>query len=249
VALILLGFPGVQHIGATLMASAGLIGIAVGAAAQPALKSLIAGVQVAMTEPIASVISWWWMASGRVEDIRLSYVVISTGDERRLIVPTVKFLDNAFQNWTRVEGITGAVVVPIRPGFDVEPLRKAFLAALAADEAWDGRQGAGGVGCACRLGGAEAGGERASLRCSTRCCRGCASDAGMAARKPARGALHRNLMRRAATRHFGEGACLCAGQKNPAQGRVLKFWERMPERRDPFAAGAGGFKCVNFIEW
>lgn len=143
VALILLGFPGVQHIGATLMASAGLIGIAVGAAAQPALKSLIAGVQVAITEPIR--IGDFVVVEGergRVEDIRLSYVVISTGDERRLIVPTVKFLDNTFQNWTRVEGISGAVVIPIRPCFDVEPLRKAFLAALAHDEAWDGRQGA-----------------------------------------------------------------------------------------------------------
>jgi hypothetical protein len=147
----------------------------VGAAAQPALKSLIAGVQIAMTEPIR--IGDFVVVDGergRVEDIRLSYVVISTGDERRLIVPTVKFLDNAFQNWTRVEGITGAVVVPIRPGFDVEPLRKAFLARWPPTRPGMGGRGAGGVGCACRLGGAEAGGERASLRCSTRCCRGCA---------------------------------------------------------------------------
>jgi len=142
VALMLLGFPGVRHIGATLIASAGLIGLAVGAAAQPALKSLIAGVQIAVTEPIRIgdfvVIDG---ERGRVEDIRLSYVVIRTADERRLIVPTVKFLDTSFQNWTRVGGITGAVLLPIKPGFAIGPIRSAFRQALAERPEWDGRTG------------------------------------------------------------------------------------------------------------
>ncbi|RVU03430.1 mechanosensitive ion channel [Novosphingobium umbonatum] len=141
-ALMLLGIPAVRHVGATLIASAGLMGLAVGAAAQPALKSLIAGLQIALTEPIRMgdvvVVDG---EQGRVEDIRLSYVVIRTADERRLIVPTVKFLDSTFQNWTRVGGIAGPVVVPIRPGFAIAPLREAFHAALAASAHWDGRVG------------------------------------------------------------------------------------------------------------
>lgn len=141
VALMLLGIPGVRNVGVTLMASAGLAGLAVGAAAQPALKSLIAGIQMALTEPIRIgdlvVIDG---ESGRVEDIRMTYVVIRTGDERRLIVPTIKFLDTTFQNWTRVAGgITGAVVLPIVPGHEIAPIRAAFKAALATRAEWDGR--------------------------------------------------------------------------------------------------------------
>jgi hypothetical protein len=62
---------------------------------------------------------------GRVEDIRLSYVVMRTGDERRLIVPTVKFLDTTFQNWTRVGGITGSGL-PIRPVLRLTPSDRPF---------------------------------------------------------------------------------------------------------------------------
>jgi len=142
VALIMLGIPGVRHIGATLIASAGIMGLAVGAAAQPALKSLIAGVQIALTEPVriddVVVIDG---ETGRVEDIRLSYVVIRTPDERRVIVPTTRFLDTSFQNWTRVGGITGHVVLPIRPGFAIAPIREEFVRVLAGRPEWDGRTG------------------------------------------------------------------------------------------------------------
>jgi len=140
VALMMLEIPGVRQVGATLIASAGIIGLAVGAAAQPALKSLIAGMQIALTEPVRIgdfvVIDG---ESGRVEDIRLSYVVIRTVDERRFIVPTIKFLDNSFQNWTRVGGITGIVVLPILPGFDIGPIREKYKSLLAAQDTWDGR--------------------------------------------------------------------------------------------------------------
>ena len=142
VGMIMLGFPGVRHIGATLLASAGLIGIAFGAAAQPALKSLIAGLQLALTEPVrigdVVVVEG---ESGRVEDIRLSYVVIRTADERRMIVPTTKFLDSTFQNWTRVGGITGAVLLPVMPGVAIDPIRAAYLRLLAAQHGWDKRSG------------------------------------------------------------------------------------------------------------
>lgn len=143
VALMLLGIPGVRNIGVTLMASAGLAGLAVGAAAQPALKSLIAGIQMAITEPIRIgdliVIEG---ESGRVEDIRMTYVVVRTGDERRLIVPTSRFLETTFQNWTRVAGgITGTVVLPIVAGHPIAPVRAAFKDLLAARPEWDRRTG------------------------------------------------------------------------------------------------------------
>jgi small-conductance mechanosensitive channel len=143
VALMLLGIPGVRNVGVTLMASAGLAGLAVGAAAQPALKSLIAGIQMALTEPIRIgdliVIEG---ESGRIEDIRMTYVVIRTADERRLIVPTAKFLETTFQNWTRVAGgITGSVVLPIVPGHEIGPIRAAFEVLLKGQPDWDGRTG------------------------------------------------------------------------------------------------------------
>jgi small-conductance mechanosensitive channel len=143
VALMLLSIPGVRNVGVTLMASAGLAGLAVGAAAQPALKSLIAGIQMALTEPIRIgdyvVIEG---EGGRVEDLRMTYVVIRTPDDRRLIVPTVKFLETSFQNWTRVAGgLTGTVVLPIAGGQPIAPIREAFERLLAERPEWDKRTG------------------------------------------------------------------------------------------------------------
>jgi len=133
----------VRNIGVTLMASAGLATLAVGAAAQPALKSLIAGFQMALTEPIRiGDLVVMEGESGRIEDINLTYVVIRTGDERRLIVPTSKFLDTSFQNWTRVSGgLTGSVVLPIMPGQPIGPIREAYLKLLAERKDWDKRTG------------------------------------------------------------------------------------------------------------
>jgi small-conductance mechanosensitive channel len=144
VALILFSIPAVRNVGVTLIASAGFATLTFGLAAQPALKSLIGGMQIALTEPIR--IGDFVVVegeSGRVEDIRLSYVVIRTADERRIIVPTAKFLDSSFQNWTRVGlGITGSVVLPVRPGSEIAPIRAAYEAALAANPDWDKRTAA-----------------------------------------------------------------------------------------------------------
>lgn len=143
VALVLFGIPAVRSVGTTLLASAGIATLAIGAAAQPALKSLIAGMQIALSEPIRMgdfvVVDG---ESGRIEDIRLSYVVIRTTDERRVIVPTAKFIDGAFQNWTRAGGgITGSVVLPIKPGSAIGPIREAYTGLLAAHPDWDQRTG------------------------------------------------------------------------------------------------------------
>ena len=141
IGLMLLSIPGVRDIGVTLMASAGLAGLAVGAAAQPALKSLIAGFQMAITEPIAIddvvIIDGEW---GRVEDIRTTYVIVRTWDERRLIVPTVKFLENTFQNWTRESpDLLAPVILHLDPLTQIEPLRAEFLRQAQAHPLWDRR--------------------------------------------------------------------------------------------------------------
>lgn len=141
VGLMLLSIPGVRDIGVTLMASAGLAGLAVGAAAQPALKSLIAGLQMALTEPIAIddvvIVDGEW---GRIEDIKTTYVVVKIWDERRLVVPTTKFLEETFQNWTkRGSQLLGSVMLYVDPATDVGPIRAEFERQIASHELFDGR--------------------------------------------------------------------------------------------------------------
>lgn len=141
VGLMLLAIPGVRDVGVTLMASAGLAALAVGAAAQPALKSLIAGVQMALTEPIrlgdAVVIGGEW---GWIEDIRTTYVIVKVWDERRLVVPTTKFLEDIFQNWTKTTAqLLGTVHLYVDPLTRLDPIRNKFMELVAANERWDGR--------------------------------------------------------------------------------------------------------------
>ncbi len=117
VSLIMLNIPGVRDIGVTMMASAGLAALAVGAAAQPALKSLIAGLQMAITQPLrlGDLVKVDGQA-GRVEEIRMSFVTVRTWDERVLVVPTSRFLDQSFENWSRVnEQLTGPVFLHLDP--------------------------------------------------------------------------------------------------------------------------------------
>ena len=141
VGLMLLSIPGVRDIGVTLMASAGLAALAVGAAAQPALKSLIAGIQMALTEPIrigdAVIIGDEW---GWIEDIKTTYVVVKVWDERRLVVPTSKFLEEIFQNWTKQSAqLMGTVMLYVDPATSLDPIRAKFMALVEANERWDGR--------------------------------------------------------------------------------------------------------------
>ena len=141
VGLMLLSIPGIRDVGLTLMASAGLAGLAVGAAAQPALRSLIAGVQMAITEPIrlddVVIIENEW---GWIEDIRTTYVVVKIWDERRLVVPTSKFLDEPFQNWTKTTAqLLGSVFLYLDPTAKVAPIREEFERLIKANPRWDGR--------------------------------------------------------------------------------------------------------------
>ena len=141
VALMLFQLPGVREVGATLLASAGLAALAVGAAAQPALKSLIAGLQMALTEPLRIgdlvVVDGH---TGRVEEIRMSFVVVRIWDERAVIVPTSRFLDQSFENWSRIsERLTGPVFLHLDPATDVDPIRQEFLRFVGTQELWDRR--------------------------------------------------------------------------------------------------------------
>ncbi|MCP1470701.1 small-conductance mechanosensitive channel [Sphingobium sp. OAS761] len=140
-AMILIAIPGVRSIGVTLAASAGLVGLAVGAAAQPALKNLIAGIQMAFSEPIrlddVVIVEGEW---GRIEDITLTYVVVRIWDDRRMVVPVSYFLEKPFQNWTtRTSDLLGTVFFYVDPAADVGRIRDAFVNATKANSRWDGR--------------------------------------------------------------------------------------------------------------
>ncbi len=139
--LMLLSVPGIRTIGVTLMASAGIAGLVVGAAAQPALKNLIAGVQMAFTEPIrlddVVIVAGEW---GRIEEIRLTFVVIKLWDERRLVVPVSKFLEESFQNWTReTSQLLGSVFWQLDPSADIPRLRAHLETVVTANPRWDKR--------------------------------------------------------------------------------------------------------------
>lgn len=139
--MMLMSIPSVRNIGLTLIASAGIVGIAVGAAAQPALKNLIAGIQMAFSEPIriddVVVIDG---ELGNIEQIRLTYVVVRLWDERRLIVPVSRFLDSSFQNWTReTSRILGTAFLHVDQSADVPRIRAKLEEVVKANPNWDGR--------------------------------------------------------------------------------------------------------------
>lgn len=141
VAMILMAIPGVRTIGVTLAASAGLVGLAVGAAAQPALKNLIAGIQMAFSEPIrlddVVIVEGEW---GRIEDITLTYVVVRIWDDRRMVVPVSYFLEKPFQNWTtKTSDLLGTVFLYVDPTADIARIRAKFVEAVQANARWDGR--------------------------------------------------------------------------------------------------------------
>ena len=141
IAMMLMAIPGVRTIGVTLAASAGLVGLAVGAAAQPALKNLIAGIQMAFSEPIrlddVVIVEGEW---GRIEDITLTYVVVRIWDDRRMVVPVSYFLEKPFQNWTtKTSDLLGTVFFHVDPATDVGRIRAKFVEAVKANSRWDGR--------------------------------------------------------------------------------------------------------------
>lgn len=141
IAVALTTFPGVRQIGASLLASAGLAGIVVGFAARPVLGNLIAGLQIALAQPIriddVVIVQGEW---GRIEDITGTYVVVKIWDERRLVVPLQWFIENPFQNWTRTgSNIIGSVFLWVDYRLPLEPLRQELKRIVEAAPEWDQR--------------------------------------------------------------------------------------------------------------
>jgi len=137
----LMTFPEVRQFGASLLASAGAAGLVVGFAAKPVLGNLLAGLQIAITQPIrlddVVIVEGEW---GRIEEIAASYVVVRIWDERRLIVPLQWFIEHPFQNWTRSSSqILGSVFIWLDYGTPLEPLRAEARRICEASPEWDGR--------------------------------------------------------------------------------------------------------------
>lgn len=137
----LMMIPGVRQIGTSLLASAGLAGLAVGLAAKPVLSNLIAGLQIAITQPIrlddVVIIEGEW---GRIEEITGTYVVVRIWDERRLVVPLNWFIENPFQNWTRSSAqLIGTVYLWLDYRVPLEPLREEVKRLCQEAPQWDGR--------------------------------------------------------------------------------------------------------------
>jgi small-conductance mechanosensitive channel len=140
-AMALMTFPGARQLGASLLASAGVLGIIGGIAARPVFSNLIAGLQLALAQPIrlddVLVVKGEW---GRVEEITGTYVVLKLWDERRLIVPLQWFIENPFENWTRTGSeILGTVMLYLDFAMPMEPLRAELERVVHAAPEWDKR--------------------------------------------------------------------------------------------------------------
>jgi small-conductance mechanosensitive channel len=141
VALILMLFSEVRQVGASLLASAGIVGIVAGIAAQKTLANLLAGFQIALAQPMRQddvlVVEGAW---GRVEEITLTYVVVHVWDDTRLVLPLSYFIEKPFQNWTRTSAqILGQVHLWVDYSFPVEEGRKALKAIIESHPKWDRR--------------------------------------------------------------------------------------------------------------
>ena len=137
----LMTFDSVRQYGVGLLASAGAASLVVGLALQPMLKNLVAGVQLAITQPIriddALFVNDEW---GNVEEITSSYVVIRLWDWRRMIVPLSYFIEQPFQNWTRESSaLIGTVFLYVDFTVPSAELREKLEEIARASRLWDGR--------------------------------------------------------------------------------------------------------------
>ena len=130
-----------QQVGKTILASAGIIGIVVGFAAQKTITTFFAGLQIAITQPIrlddVVIVENEW---GRIEEITLTYVVVRIWDQRRLIVPVTFFIEKPFQNWTRTTAeLLGTVFIYMDHTVPMDSVRTELQRILEASPRWDKR--------------------------------------------------------------------------------------------------------------
>lgn len=140
---VLLTFPALQAAGASILASAGVIGIIAGVAAQSSLANLFAGIQLAFSDAIrlddVVVVEQQW---GTIEEITLTYVVVHVWDDRRLVLPSTYFTTKPFENWTRQHSeLLGSVEFDLDWRVSPAGMRSELNRVLATTELWDGRTG------------------------------------------------------------------------------------------------------------
>ena len=140
VGIALMSFESIRSVGISVLTSAGIAGIIIGLAAQKAIATLLAGIQIAITQPIrlddVVIVEGEW---GWIEEINLTYVVVRVWDKRRLVVPTTYFIEKTFQNWTRSSAdILGTVFIYADYGLPLEPLREELTRLLNNTSLWDG---------------------------------------------------------------------------------------------------------------
>lgn len=138
---ILLSFNNLRKLGTGLLTGVGVGGIIIGFAAQKSLGNLLAGFQIAFTQPLriddVLVVEGEW---GRVEEITLTYVVLNIWDQRRLILPINYFVEKPFQNWTRTTAdILGTVFLYLDYSVSLDGLREELSRLLENDPLWDKR--------------------------------------------------------------------------------------------------------------
>lgn len=141
VSLALMTFPAIRQLGATLLASAGILGLVAGIAAKPVFGNLIAGLQIALAQPIrlddVVIVEGEW---GRIEEITSTYVVVRVWDERRLVVPLQWFIENPFQNWTRTSAqLLGTAFLWLDYRTPMDEVRAQLQRICEEDPRWDGR--------------------------------------------------------------------------------------------------------------
>ncbi|HOK46271.1 MAG TPA: mechanosensitive ion channel family protein [Bryobacteraceae bacterium] len=141
VAVGLMMFPSIRQIGTSLLASAGLAGLVIGLAARPTISNLLAGVQLALAEPIrlddVVIVEGEW---GTIEEITTTYVVVRIWDKRRLVVPLSYFIERPFQNWTRHStDLLGTVFIYADYSVPVDEVRAELHRILENSGMWDGQ--------------------------------------------------------------------------------------------------------------
>ena len=139
--IMLMTIPGIRTVGESVLASAGLAGLVLGMAAKPTLSNLIAGIQIALTQPIrigdAVFIydEWGW-----IEEIATTYVVVRVWDLRRVVVPLSYIIENPFQNWTKTTAnLLGYVYLYVDYTVPVDEIRAELTRLLKASDKWLGQ--------------------------------------------------------------------------------------------------------------
>jgi small-conductance mechanosensitive channel len=140
-AFMLMTFPRARQLGTSILASAGVAGLVIGIAARSVFSNLLAGLQIALAQPIriddVLIVEGEW---GRVEEITATYVVLHIWDERRLIIPLQWFIEHPFQNWTRREAaLLGTVMLWVDYTLPVEAIRQEARRQCEALPQWDRR--------------------------------------------------------------------------------------------------------------